>query len=98
MLYQKACHYLGFSPRHTHEYITQVVFGYTASEARNLPMTGYSDDVWQNTDIGINHHKCPTLMKVYRDVKKCFLRYQSGSMEERVRRAFLEVTDNVMLG
>lgn len=98
MLYQRACYQLGFHPRHTHEYITQVVFGYTASEARQLPDTGYSDEIWQDLDIGINHHKCPTLMKVYRDVKKCFLRYKSGTMEERVNRAYLEVTENLLLG
>ena len=98
MLYQRACYQLGFHPRHTHEYITQVVFGYTASEARQLPDTGYSDEIWQDLDIGINHHKCPTLMKVYRDVKKCFLRYKAGTMEERVNRAYLEVTENLLLG
>lgn len=97
-LFQQACLNLGFSPKAVHEYITKLVFGKTAKEACQQPLPPYEDAIWSNPNIGINHHEDPLLHQVYRDVKKAALSYRKGNYQERVDRAFLEVTDNLLLG
>lgn len=96
-LFQKACLNLGFSPKVVHEYITKLVFGETAKEACQKPLPPYEDAIWSNPHIGINHHENPLLHQVYRDVKKAALSYGKGNYQERVDRAFLEVTNNLLL-
>ena len=97
-LYQLGCQKLGFSPMHCHEYITLLVFGQKASEARLKPKAPYTDKVWDDATIGVNHHVDPLLMEVYRKVKNRFLAYRKGTYKERIRRAFNEVTKDMKLG
>lgn len=93
-LFQRACYGANMSPSAVHDKITKLVFGYTAKEARGLPMTDLKDDVWLNEAIGINHEhtKDKALMQVYRDVKTKIFSYKKGTWEEKVDRAYQEVT------
>ena len=70
-IFQRACYGSKMNPSLVHDHITKLVFGYTAKEARELPMIDLPDDVWLNEAIGINHEhtKDKALMQVYRDVK-----------------------------
>lgn len=98
MSFQRACWQLGFQPATTHDYLTTLVFGATALEAIKTPLTGYSDTVWQNELVGINHHPDPLLMKLYRQVKKRCMSYTKGTYQERINRAYLELTEDLKVG
>lgn len=98
MSFQRACWQLGFQPATTHDYLTTVVFGTTAIEAIKTPLTGYSDTVWQNELVGINHHPDPLLMKLYRQVKKRCMSYTKGTYQERINRAYMELTEGLKVG
>ena len=98
MSFQRACWQLGFQPATTHDYLTTLVFGATALEAIKTPLTGYSDTVWQNELVGINHHPDPLLMKLYRQVKKRCMSYAKGTYQERINRAYLELTEDLKVG
>lgn len=98
MSFQRACWQLGFQPAITHDYLTTLVFGATALEAIKTPLTGYSDTVWQNELVGINHHPDPLLMKLYRQVKKRCMSYTKGTYQERINRAYLELTEDLKVG
>ena len=95
-LFQRACYGSSMSPSAVHDKITKLVFGYTAKEARELPMTELTDEVWLNKAIGINHEhtKDKALMQVYRDVKTKMFSYKKGSWEEKVDRAYQEAISN----
>lgn len=95
-LFQRACYGASMSPSAVHDRITKLVFGYTAKEARDLPMTDLKDDVWLNEAIGINHEhtKDKALMQVYRDVKTKIFSYKKGTWEEKVDRAYQEAISN----
>lgn len=97
-LFQQACLNLGYSPKAVHEYITKLVFGKTAKEACEQPLPPYEDEVWSNPTIGINHHADPFLHQIYRDVKKAAMSYRKGGYQERVERAYVEVTNHLPLG
>lgn len=97
-LFQQACLNLGYSPKAVHEYITKIVFGKTAKEACEQPLPPYEDEVWSNPTIGINHHADPFLHQIYRDVKKAAMSYRKGGYQERVERAYVEVTNHLPLG
>lgn len=98
MAFQRSCWQLNFQPAATHDYLTILVFGTTATQAIRTPLTGYSDPVWTDDSVGINHHPDPLLMKLYRQVKKRCMSYTKGTAKERVDRAYLELTDQLMLG
>ena len=95
-LFQRACYGSSMSPSAVHDKITKLVFGYTAKEARELPMTELTDEVWLNEAIGINHEhtKDKALMQVYRDVKTKMFSYKKGNWEEKVDRAYQEAISN----
>ena len=95
-LFQRACYGSSMSPSAVHDKITKLVFRYTAKEARELPMTELTDEVWLNEAIGINHEhtKDKALMQVYRDVKTKMFSYKKGSWEEKVDRAYQEAISN----
>ena len=95
-LFQRACYGSKMSPSTVHDKITKLVFGYTAKEARGLPMTELTDEVWLNEAIGINHEhtKDKALMQVYRDVKTKMFSYKKGNWEEKVDRAYQEAISN----
>jgi hypothetical protein len=91
-LFQRACYSSNMNPSLVHDRITKLVFGYTAKEARELPMTDLKDEVWLNEAIGINHEhtKDKALMQIYRDVKTKIFSYRKGTWEEKVDRAYQE--------
>jgi hypothetical protein len=93
--FQRACYGSKMNPSAVHNRITKLVFGYDAKEARELPMTDLKDDIWLNEAVGINHEhtKNVELMKVYQDVKNKIFSYRKGSWEEKVDRAYKEVTN-----
>ena len=95
--FQRACYGSNMNPSAVHDRITKLVFGYTAKEARELPMIDLPDDIWLNEAIGINHEhtKDPVLMQQYRDVKSKIFSYRKGSWEEKVDRAYQEVTASI---
>jgi hypothetical protein len=95
-IFQRACYGSKMNPSLVHDRITKLVFGYTAKEARELPMTDLPDDVWLNEAIGINHEhtKDPVLMQQYRDIKtKIFSYRKEKTWEEKVDRAYREVVE-----
>ena len=97
-IFQRACYGSKMNPSLVHDRITKLVFGYTAKEARDLPMTDLPDDVWLNEAIGINHEhtKNPVLMQQYRDIKtKIFSYRKEKTWEEKVDRAYKEVIELV---
>jgi hypothetical protein len=97
-IFQRACYGSKMNPSLVHDRITKLVFGYTAKEARDLPMTDLPDDVWLNEAIGINHEhtKDPVLMQQYRDMKtKIFSYRKEKTWEEKVDRAYREVVELV---
>jgi hypothetical protein len=95
-IFQRACYGSKMNPSLVHDRITKLVFGYTAKEARDLPMIDLPDDVWLNEAIGINHEhtKDPVLMQQYRDMKtKIFSYRKEKTWEEKVDRAYREVVE-----
>ena len=96
--FQASCCHHHFSPAQAHEYLTKVVFGTTAKEARELPPVEYSDEVWSDLSVGINHQASAEQMAIYREVKLQFLSYRKGTYQERIDRAYLEATNNLKLG
>jgi len=95
--FQRACYGSKMNPSAVHDRVTKLVFGYTAKEARELPMTDLEDDVWLNQAIGINHEhtKDRALMQTYRDVKNKIFSYRKGTWEEKIDRAYREATENI---
>jgi len=95
--FQRACYGSKMNPSAVHDRVTKLVFGYTAKEARELPMTNLEDDVWLNQAIGINHEhtKDRALMQTYRDVKNKIFSYRKGTWEEKVDRAYREATESI---
>ena len=96
--FQRSCWQLGFIPSTVHDYLTKLVFGYSAKEARELPEVSYEDSIWENLEIGINHHEEPLLMELYRSIKRRFISYRKGTYKDRVDRAYLELTEDIQLG
>ena len=96
--FQHACNALGYQPAKAHDYITKLVFGSTAKESRELPPVEYSDEVWSDETVGINHQASPEQMKIYRQIKLRFLTYRKGTMEEKIDRAYQAITKNLKLG
>lgn len=96
--FQRSCWQLGFVPSTVHDYLTKLVFGYSAKEARELPELNYEDSIWEDSEIGINHHEEPILMELYRSIKRRFISYRKGTYIDRVNRAYLELTENLQLG
>lgn len=96
--FQRSCWQLGFVPSTVHDYLTTLVFGYSAKEARELPEVNFEDDIWEDSEIGINHHEEPILMELYRAIKRKFLTYRKGTYIDRVNRAYLELTEDIQLG
>ena len=88
-----ACHQKGLHPRHLHEAITMKVWGLTAGEARKLPMPVAYDEVWSDEKVGINHHfHNPANYELYLKMKAKTIAYKSGTLNERVERAYRELT------
>ena len=98
MNFQYACYHLRFNPATVHDYLTSVVFGLTAQQARELDLPAFSDPVWSDPSVGINRHIDPLLLKVYRDTKSKAMSYRKGDFIARVDRAFQEVTADIPLG
>ena len=96
--FQRSCWQLGFVPSTVHDYLTKLVFGYSAKEARELPEVNYEDSIWEDPEIGINHHEEPILMELYRAIKRRFISYRKGTYVDRINRAYLELTENLQLG
>lgn len=96
--FQRSCWQLGFVPSTVHDYLTKLVFGYSAKEARELPEVNYEDSIWGDSEIGINHHEEPLLMELYRSIKRRFISYRKGTYKDRVDRAYLELTEDIQLG
>jgi len=96
--FQRSCWQLGFVPSTVHDYLTKLVFGYTAKEARELPEVNFEDEIWEDSEIGINHHEEPILMNLYQAIKRRFISYRKGTYIDRINRAYLELTENVQLG
>lgn len=96
--FQRSCWQLGFVPSTVHDYLTKLVFGYSAKEARELPEVNYEDSIWEDPEIGINHHEEPLLMELYRSIKRRFISYRKGTYVDRINRAYLELTENLQLG
>ena len=96
--FQRSCWQLGFVPSTVHDYLTKLVFGYSAKEARELPEVKYEDSIWEDSEIGINHHEEPLLMELYRSIKRRFISYRKGMYIDRINRAYLELTENLQLG
>lgn len=49
--FQRSCWQLGFVPSTVHDYLTKLVFGYSAKEARELPEVEYLDSIWEDPEI-----------------------------------------------
>jgi len=96
--FQRSCWQLGFVPSTVHDYLTKLVFGYSAKEARELPEVEYSDSIWEDSEIGINHHEEPLLMELYRAIKRRFISYRKGTYRDRIDRAYMELTEDLQLG
>lgn len=96
--FQRSCWQLGFIPSTVHDYLTKLVFGYSAKEARELSEVNYEDSIWGDSEIGINHHEEPLLMELYRSIKRRFISYRKGTYKDRVDRAYLELTEDIQLG
>jgi hypothetical protein len=96
--FQRSCWQLGFVPSTVHDYLTKLVFGYSAKEARELPEVNYQDSIWEDSEIGINHHEEPILMELYRAIKRRFISYRKGTYVDRINRAYMELTDDIQLG
>lgn len=96
--FQRSCWQLGFVPSTVHDYLTKLIFGYSAKEARELPEVNYEDSIWGDSEIGINHHEEPLLMELYRSIKRRFISYRKGTYKDRVDRAYLELTEDIQLG
>lgn len=96
--FQRSCWQLGFVPSTVHDYLTKLVFGYSAKEARELPEVDYSDSIWEDSEIGINHHEEPILMELYRSIKRRSISYRKGTYVDRINRAYLELTEDLQLG
>lgn len=95
--FQRSCWQLGFVPSTVHDYLTKLVFGYSAKEARELPEVSYEDAIWENLEIGINHHEEPILMELYRAIKRRFISYRKGTYIDRINRAYMELTEDIQL-
>lgn len=96
--FQRSCWQLGFNPSVVHDYLTKLVFGYSAKEARELPEVSYEDSIWEDPEIGINHHEEPLLMELYRSIKRRFISYRKGTYLDRINRAYMELTEDIQLG
>lgn len=96
--FQRSCWQLGFVPSTVHDYLTKLVFGYSAKEARELPGVEYLDSIWEDPEIGINHHEEPILMELYRSIKRRFISYRKGTYIDRINRAYMELTEDIQLG
>lgn len=96
--FQRSCWQLGFVPSTVHDYLTKLVFGYSAKEARELPGVNYEDSIWEDPEIGINHHEEPLLMELYRSIKRRFISYRKGTYVDRINRAYMELTEDIQLG
>ena len=96
--FQRSCWQLGFMPSTVHDYLTTLVFGYSAKEARELPGVSYEDSIWEDPEIGINHHEEPLLMELYRSIKRRFISYRKGTYVDRINRAYMELTEDIQLG
>lgn len=96
--FQRSCWQLGFVPSTVHDYLTKLVFGYSAKEARELPEVSYEDAIWGDSEIGINHHEEPILMELYRAIKRRFISYRKGTYVDRINRAYMELTEDIQLG
>jgi len=96
--FQRSCWQLGFVPSTVHDYLTKLVFGYSAKEARELPEVNYEDSIWEDIEIGINHHEEPILMELYRAIKRRFISYRRGTYKDRIDRAYMELTEDIQLG
>ena len=66
-----------------HDLITKLVTGYTASEARELPLV----DADRNPDIGLNHQPSEEQLAIIATAKQLYCGYRSGSWEDQCRRA-----------
>lgn len=96
--FQRSCWQLGFVPSTVHDYLTKLVFGYSAKEARELPVVDYVDSIWEDPEIGINHHEEPLLMDLYRSIKRRFISYRKGTYVDRINRAYMELTEDIQFG
>jgi|SRR4028118_338609 hypothetical protein len=96
--FQRSCWQLGFVPSTVHDYLTKLVFSYSAKEARELPEVNYEDSIWEDLEIGINHHEEPILMELYRAIKRRFISYRRGTYKDRINRAYMELTEDIQLG
>lgn len=68
---------------HVHDYITKLVTGRTATEARRLPMVNENE----NPLIGLNHQPSEAQMKIIIEAKRLYCTYKKGTYQDQVLRA-----------
>lgn len=68
---------------HVHDYITKLVTGRTATEARRLPMVNEKE----NPLIGLNHQPSEAQMKIIIEAKRLYCTYKKGTYQDQVLRA-----------
>lgn len=70
------------SGSHVHDYITKLVTGRTATEARRLPMVND-----ENPLIGLNHQPSEDQMRIIIEAKRLYCTYKKGDYKDQVLRA-----------